>query len=142
MTPHVGQALFMCPEVLVDGGARVWCPDRRCRGVHAFVCAHANDRAGLWVPLFSRPGPGRFELPVAGRYGHPTWVYGVWHYHQEQAWVISHDLAADAARVAGDKSRPDSPNGIRGLSAKCKLWQGKRVIWLAPASATIEAVPA
>lgn len=142
MTPYVGLVLFMCPEVLIDGGARVWCPDRRCRGVHAFVCAHADDRAGLWVPLYSRPGPGRFELPATGRHGHPKWVGGIWHYHQEQAWVIPHDLAADAARVAGDKSRPDRPNKLLGLSARSRLVSGVRVIELVQASPVFEAVPA
>lgn len=140
--PDICQVLFMDPEALIGGGARVWCPDRRCHGPHAFVCAHTGDRSGLWVPLYSRPGPGRFEIPVAGRYGHPKWVRGVWHYHEKQAWVVPHGVAADSARAAGDMSRPGSWNMLIGFHAKVTLVSGAKRIELVQAAWVLGEVPA
>ncbi|NNC17651.1 hypothetical protein HJC22_18190 [Corallococcus exiguus] len=57
---------------------------------HFFVCI----KAGTWVPVYSRPGPGRIELDSTEKGGHIKWTTGKSHYHTQQYWTASDDAVA------------------------------------------------
>lgn len=108
-----GLVLHLDPRVLDAEGAACSCaPGLRVKGPHFFVCISASGALGQWLPLYSRPGVGRRELPPHGRTGHEKWADGTFFWHKDQVWTASADAIQIAAKAGGDKSTPTARNLI------------------------------
>ena len=109
----VGLVLHLDPDCLQLHGATCSCaPAFRVQGQHFFVCIDATPGQTRWLPLFSRPGPGRLMLASAGASGHPKWSRGVYYYHPAQVWTAAGAAIAEAAARAHDKSRRGARNSM------------------------------
>jgi hypothetical protein len=106
-----GLALHLDPEVLEQHGGTYSCPRAlRVENHHVFLCIEAFATRGRWLPLYSEMATRRRVLPTAGRTGHPFWVSGTFHYHEQQVWSAPHEAVIEAARAGHDMSRPGSRN--------------------------------
>jgi hypothetical protein len=79
---------------------------------HFFLCLGVDATDGDWLPLYSRGGTNRIQIPATSKFGHPKWVSSASFYHPVQTWSVSHEGAVAAAVAAGDLSRPDDRNGV------------------------------
>ena len=82
----------------------------RVQGCHFFLCASHGDGFGLWLPVFTNPGPGRIRVPAKGRRGHPKWLNGEAHIHTRQRWDAPVAAVVQAARDGGELSVPGRRN--------------------------------
>ena len=122
-----GLVLFLHPGILLDHAALFSCPEvYRVRGEHPFVCVRLGEGWGIWVPLFSRPGTHRHELPRDTRRGQPRWATRRSFYHPRQSWRTSHASVVEAAAFAGESASPTawksvSASGLSLMRATCHL---------------------
>lgn len=108
-----GLVLHLDPDRLLNEGAT--CTVNafdRVQGQHFFLCLSVTREQSDWTPLFTNATADRIALPTAGRYGHPKWQAGVFHFYPGQIWSASAQGLANAAARAHDKSRSGSRNGI------------------------------
>jgi hypothetical protein len=102
-----GVALVLDPHELESAGATYTCDKiHRAEKQRHYVCAAVEEGMGRWLPLFSKDGPGRVKLPIAGRKGPASWPWRDLYYHPGQVWMMSHEAVIKAAEVAGDRSEP------------------------------------
>jgi len=108
-----GLVLHLDPDVLVGFGATYSCDDtRRVTSGHFFLCLRVVGETGEWLPLYTKPGPGRIGILEDGRSGHPKWTDGDCYYHPEQVWAASHAAVVNAAQAGHDKSEPEHRNSL------------------------------
>jgi hypothetical protein len=108
-----GIVLHLDPGELKNCGAKCSCDiGSQVTGNHFFLCLDRDDDRGDWIPMFSRPGPGRLEISATGRGGHPKWTQGAFYFHPEQVWTATHEAVVAAALEAGDRSTPRLRNTL------------------------------
>ena len=83
----------------------------RVQGGHFFLCLDDDGSVGHWLPLFSKPGTGRFLL-TGQRHGHIKWTGVMAYYHPGQVWIASHDAIVGAAESGRDRSTPAARNRL------------------------------
>jgi hypothetical protein len=72
-----GLVLHLDPEALLASGAPFTCAEmERVRGGDFFVCLKSNGQRSQWLPVYRDDGPGRIEIPMGDRVGHPSWTGG------------------------------------------------------------------
>jgi len=109
----LGVVLHLDPDELEACGAAYSCSEEaRVTGGHFFLCIGADDSGGLWLPLYTNPGPGRTQLSTSGRMGHRNWTLGTFHYHLGQVWLATHHAVVRAAAAGGDMSAPGRRNRL------------------------------
>lgn len=84
---------------------------------HLCIRVEPSGRS-VWIPLFSKPGPGRFLLTTEGREGHPTWTNGTYYKHRIQEWELSFEAVRKSAQSGQDHSKPGMRNYQRVI-----LWE-------------------
>ena len=109
-----GLVLHLDPDELEVTGATFSCAEPlRVQGNHFFACIDVLDtEISLWVPLYTKAGPGRVPIDTAGSSGHPKITAGTIHYHPEQVWTATPAQVREAARSGGDLSRVGSRNRL------------------------------
>lgn len=94
-----GLVLYLDPDALEECGATYTCaPEYRAQGVHFFVCLDPTEC--LWLPVFTKHGPGRVEIPMQAKTGSRKWVVRTCHYHPSQVWTLSPKAIAAAIRLS------------------------------------------
>ena len=129
-----GLVLHLDPDEFEAHTAVYSCAEEaRVKGGHFFLCVAADECSGLWLPMFTNAGPGRFSVPVNGRTGHPKWTRGKFHFHRGQVWSGTHAAAVAAADAGGDMSAPGRRNRLSESSTRAVA---SALTWLSPDEAS------
>jgi len=100
------------PRLLEDGNTEVTCVEERrtrCARQRFFIAAIK----GAWcacAPLFTKKGVGSALIPQSARHGSPDWRNLTVYYHPAQLWLVSIDVAVEAA--SKDRTTPGSRNYV------------------------------
>ncbi len=116
---EVGLVLHLDPISLSNDHANVTCGEKgRVEGPHFFVCV-AHDQAkkrGLWMPVYSKNGPGRLTIAPAQKSGHPKWTDDLSYAHPGQVWDALDSTVQFAARAGRDASKQHHRNRMLGAA--------------------------
>jgi hypothetical protein len=108
-----GLVLHMYPDELLRFGASHTAePDEAVAAQHYFLCISADDKGGLWAPLYLTRGQDRLPILEADKHGHGRWTRGTSFYSPDELWRIPHKAAQRGAQAAGDKSGPRDENRV------------------------------
>lgn len=109
----VGLVLHLDAATMTANGATCTCEtSRQVKGGHFFLCTARTDGASRWVPLYTKPGPGRTRLASDARTGHDKFTKGTFHWHKDQIWTADDPTIVAAARAGGDRSTTRSRNRL------------------------------
>lgn len=108
-----GLVLHMYPdELLRFGASHTTETDEAVAAQHYFLCLQADDKAGLWTPLYLTRGQDRQPIPEAQKSGQGRWTRGTSFYSLDELWRIPHKAAQRGALAAGDRSGPKDENRV------------------------------